>query len=124
MLRVVQGLAVGLAGLAASYAVLIVMLGREGIGPGDSLSPLGVALPVAAGAFAVTLCARGDQRRILGSLLLWLALVGANAALNARFGQGQAGLVEPLGAALAVHLLAAAATRVRRRRAAPSADGY
>ena len=54
-----------LLGLSTGYATLVVMLAREGIGPGDELSVVGRVLPLAVGAgvFALVVWRRGPRGR-------------------------------------------------------------
>lgn len=65
------GICSGVTSWIVLIATLFLMLASEGIGPGDSLSPFGFLVPVAAAAVCVVPWIRVSRKRLLVSLIVW-----------------------------------------------------
>jgi hypothetical protein len=65
------GICSGVTSWIILHVTLLLMLAFEGIGPGDSLSPLGFFIPVAVTALGVMAWVRTSGKRLLVSLLVW-----------------------------------------------------
>lgn len=75
------GLLAGFVAAVSYWITFVIMLGREGVGPGDSLSFIGYVIPTFVGGVVVAALVRRSTHRLFGSCVFWFIVVAATVSM-------------------------------------------
>jgi hypothetical protein len=118
MRDIFTGFLAGLCGAVTYWVSLMLMLAREGIGPGDSLSTTGYVIPTILGGLAIVAIVAGSPRRLMGSCIFWLSLFVILVSLRVLVGkEADLDLIRFSIVAIFIHFPAASVILVKRIRA-------